>query len=97
MLSSHTDNCRRLSPWISGSVSENHHLIDFSLSYLKLQLNSTKTLVRQQYLKQESVISIHRYYSAEAVLWAVGATALVSLAMSLFSLQSKVSTNCSDI
>uniref|UniRef100_A0A671PX81 Zgc:110410 n=1 Tax=Sinocyclocheilus anshuiensis TaxID=1608454 RepID=A0A671PX81_9TELE len=29
------------------------------------------------------------YYSAEAVLWAVGATALVSLAMSLFPLQSK--------
>ncbi|XP_051577093.1 protein lifeguard 1 [Myxocyprinus asiaticus] len=33
--------------------------------------------------------SITVYYSAEAVLWAVGATALVSLAMSLFSLQSK--------
>ncbi|XP_067305756.1 protein lifeguard 1 [Pseudorasbora parva] len=33
--------------------------------------------------------SVVVYYSAEAVLWAVGATALVSLAMSLFSLQSK--------
>ncbi|TRY84536.1 hypothetical protein DNTS_001295 [Danionella cerebrum] len=35
--------------------------------------------------------SVVVHYSAEAVLWAVGATALVSLAMSLFSLQSKVS------
>uniref|UniRef100_A0A8C1NB79 Zgc:110410 n=1 Tax=Cyprinus carpio TaxID=7962 RepID=A0A8C1NB79_CYPCA len=33
--------------------------------------------------------SVVVFYSAEAVLWAVGATALVSLAMSLFSLQSK--------
>ncbi|KAK2903033.1 hypothetical protein Q8A67_007746 [Cirrhinus molitorella] len=33
--------------------------------------------------------SVVVYYSAEAVLWAVGATALVSLALSLFSLQSK--------
>lgn len=33
--------------------------------------------------------SVVVYYSADAVLWAVGATALVTLAMSLFSLQSK--------
>ncbi|XP_057196716.1 protein lifeguard 1 [Triplophysa rosa] len=33
--------------------------------------------------------SITVFYAAEAVLWAAGATALVSLAMSLFALQSK--------
>uniref|UniRef100_A0A673KCD2 Zgc:110410 n=1 Tax=Sinocyclocheilus rhinocerous TaxID=307959 RepID=A0A673KCD2_9TELE len=35
------------------------------------------------------LLLLFRYYSAEAVLWAVGATALVSLAMSLFPLQLK--------
>lgn len=35
-------------------------------------------------------ISIHSYFSAEAVMWAVGATALVSFALTLFALQSKV-------
>ncbi|XP_065116809.1 protein lifeguard 1 [Paramisgurnus dabryanus] len=33
--------------------------------------------------------SVTVFYSAEAVLWAAGATALVSLAMSLFAIQSK--------
>lgn len=35
-------------------------------------------------------ISVCRYFDAEAVLWAVGATALVSFALSLFAMQSKV-------
>lgn len=35
-------------------------------------------------------ISVCRYYEAEAVLWAVGATALVSFALTLFAMQSKV-------
>lgn len=35
-------------------------------------------------------ISVCRYYDAEAVLWAVGATALVSFALTLFAMQSKV-------
>ncbi len=35
-------------------------------------------------------ISVCRYYEAEAVMWAVGATALVSLSLTLFALQSKV-------
>uniref|UniRef100_A0A3P9P7Q2 Zgc:110410 n=1 Tax=Poecilia reticulata TaxID=8081 RepID=A0A3P9P7Q2_POERE len=34
-------------------------------------------------------ISVCRYFEAEAVLWAVGATALVSFGMSLFAMQSK--------
>uniref|UniRef100_A0A3B5Q788 Zgc:110410 n=1 Tax=Xiphophorus maculatus TaxID=8083 RepID=A0A3B5Q788_XIPMA len=34
-------------------------------------------------------ISVCRYYEAEAVLWAMGATALVSFGMSLFAMQSK--------
>lgn len=35
-------------------------------------------------------IPLCRYFDAEAVLWAVGATALVSLALTLFAMQSKV-------
>lgn len=35
-------------------------------------------------------ISVCRYFDAEAVLWAVGATALVSFALTLFAMQSKV-------
>lgn len=35
-------------------------------------------------------ISVCRYFGAEAVMWAVGATALVSFALTLFALQSKV-------
>lgn len=37
-----------------------------------------------------SNISVCRYFDVEAVLWAMGATALVSFGMSLFALQSKV-------
>lgn len=32
-----------------------------------------------------------RYYNAEAVLWAVGATAFVSFTLTLFAMQTKVS------
>lgn len=35
-------------------------------------------------------ISIHSFFRAEAVMWAVGATALVSFALTLFAMQSKV-------
>lgn len=35
-------------------------------------------------------ISVCRYFDAEAVMWAVGATAFVSLSLSLFAMQSKV-------
>lgn len=35
-------------------------------------------------------ISVCRYFNAEAVMWAVGATAFVSLSLSLFAMQSKV-------
>uniref|UniRef100_A0A3Q0T4I3 Zgc:110410 n=1 Tax=Amphilophus citrinellus TaxID=61819 RepID=A0A3Q0T4I3_AMPCI len=34
-------------------------------------------------------ISVCRYFEAEAVMWAVGATALVSFSLSLFAMQSK--------
>lgn len=37
-------------------------------------------------------ISLHRFFDAEAVMWAVGATALVSLALTLFAMQTKVRT-----
>lgn len=36
------------------------------------------------------VSNICRYFKAEAVMWAVGATAVVSFGMSLFAMQSKV-------
>lgn len=35
-------------------------------------------------------VSLRRFYDAEAVMWAVGATALVSLALTVFAMQSKV-------
>lgn len=34
---------------------------------------------------------VFRYFAAEAVLWAVGATAFVSFGLSIFAMQSKVS------
>lgn len=37
-------------------------------------------------------ISLRRFFDAEAVMWAVGATALVSLALTLFAMQTKVRT-----
>ena len=38
----------------------------------------------------EGHLFVFRFYNAEAVLWAVGATALVSFALSVFAMQSKV-------
>ncbi|CAL8355120.1 unnamed protein product [Arctogadus glacialis] len=35
------------------------------------------------------LISINNYFAAEAVLWAIGATALVSFSLSMFAMQSK--------
>uniref|UniRef100_A0A8C2X2Q5 Zgc:110410 n=1 Tax=Cyclopterus lumpus TaxID=8103 RepID=A0A8C2X2Q5_CYCLU len=35
------------------------------------------------------IFSVRRYFNAEAVLWAVGATALVSFALTLFAMQTK--------
>lgn len=37
-------------------------------------------------------ISLRRFFDVEAVMWAVGATALVSLALTLFAMQTKVRT-----
>lgn len=36
------------------------------------------------------MLSVCRYYHAEAVMWAVGATAFVTLGITLFTSQSKV-------
>ena len=40
------------------------------------------------------LISINSYFAAEAVLWAMGATALVSFSLSMFAMQSKVRPRC---
>ena len=37
-------------------------------------------------------LHLHSYFAAEAVLWAIGATALVSFSLSVFAMQSKVRT-----
>lgn len=68
----------------------------FELFGLQQGVNASVTVAHVQtimftiYTRILSYFSVCRHFDADAVLWAMGATALVSLSLTLFALQSKV-------